>query len=45
MYVKFSVSTQDTEETNLCQAQCVYTGYTEDKCMSSYTEETNVCQV
>ena len=45
MYVKFSVPTQDTEETNLCQAQCVYTGYTEDKCMSSYTEETNVCKV
>ena len=35
MYVKFNVSTQDTEATNVCQIWCVYTGYRGDECMSS----------
>ena len=35
MYVKFNVSTRDTEETNVCQNWCVYTGYRGDECMSS----------
>ena len=49
MYVKFRVSTQDTEETNVCQVYCVYTGYTEDKCMwaisrKGHTKSLIACQ-
>ena len=35
MYVNFGVSTLDTQETNVCQLWCIYTGYTGDKCMST----------
>ena len=51
MCVKFNVSTQNTQETNVCQLWCVYTGYRGEKMYVKFnvstqdTEETNVCQI